>query len=311
MNRLDPRLQASVTQRLLTREHLARWSAEAFELAQQIARAPVTFTGGFSNTQVTLGVANEHEETAMVSVPLRLGAEQISVSLDEPALDTLAGLLERGATQSSVGQTLSLDAIEAILAGLLAPLDGLSVGTAAWDTGDASGGFCALQFDDAMLPVLGSVKALKALHAAMTSKADRLVAAPLSYLKLPTRTRFAVSVEELLGVIWLNADDIANLEPGGGVVLDAVWSHGRMIAGRRFVSTEHGWRVEPSLESAPVVVRSDHAVRALDDPALTGSMKRTGTLELVHGDAVIATGRLANIERKGAMLTVFVTDQVR
>ena len=310
MNRLDPRLQASAAQRLLTHEHLGNWSVDTFELAQMVARSPVTVTGGFSNVQITLNLAVEADDATVAAIPFRLGSEQITLSLHESALDALAGLLERGTEFANAGRTLSLDAIEAVLAGLLAPVDDLSVGAGSWNGPDASRHLCVLQFNDAVIPVQGSVRALRALHAAMTSKADRTIAAPLSYLRLPTRARMAVTVEEVLGLVSLTADDLANLESGGGVILDTVWPYARTIAGRRFVSAEQAWLLEEELNSAPVIVRSGHAIRALDDPALNSSVDRTDGLELVRGEEVIATGRLAAIERKGRLCTVFAIDQL-
>ena len=310
MNRLDPRLQASAARRLLTREHLVGWSVDTFELAQMIARSPVTVTGGFSNTQITLSLAMEADETAIAAIPVKLGSERMSLSLHESAIDALAALLERGTAPANAGRTLSLDAIEAILAGLLSPVGDLSIEAGSWNGTDASEDLCALQFNDAVVPVQGPIRALRALHAAMTSEADRLIAAPLSYLKLPTRARMAVTVEDALGLVSLTADDLANLESGGGVILDTVWPSGRTIAGRRFVSTEQGWRLEEELDSTSVIVRSGHAVRALDDPALNSSLGRTDGLELVRGEEVIATGRLAAVEHEGMLRAVFAIDQL-
>lgn len=315
MNRLDPRLESKTKSRLLDQAHLAAWSADGFAMARRLARAPLNVTGGIASTRLTLGLALQAAREAQIYVPLHVQGDIAVLALDAHTLDGLASLLER-TTSPGAGRTLSLDAVEALLAGLLAPLDLDGIGRA-WLPADedgtdltrASAALAALQFDTCDIPLLGSDAALAKVYDQVSAKMDRLVAAPLSYLKPTHQARAAVEVETLVGMAALSADERATLEPGGAVLLDAHWPIGRTSVGRRFVATGDGWRVDDCLDGDMLMVRSGTVVRGMDDPALQAPVPSTGLLELVEGQKIIATGHLATLPGDDDVQPIFVLDQ--
>ena len=312
MNRLDPRLETQTQSRVLGRAHLAGWSADGFEMARRLARAPLSVTGGIASTRLTLGLALQAPADAQIFVPLHVQSDSAVLALSDQALDGLAGLLERNTTPGA-GRTLSLDTVEALLAGLLTPLalDGIGRASLAEQNDElrASPAITSLQFEACDMPLLGTDAALSKVYDQVSAKMDRLVAAPLSYLKLTHQARAAVEVETLVGMAALSAEERAVLEPGGAVLLDAHWPGGRTSAGRRFVASENRWRVDDCLANDHVMVRSGTLVRSLDDPALNAPVPSTGLLELVDGQDVIATGRLTTLPEGDHLQPIFVLDQ--
>jgi len=312
VNRLDPRLESQVPLRLLDSRTLAGWSADGFAFARRLARAPVTITGGFANTQVILGLPSPDGEPPELVVPVHLDAVRVSLALGPAALDALAGRLGPEQGEGS-GATLSLDAVEAILAGLLAPLTQATMGRARAAAQDdrqaAQDAVAALQVDSATIPLLGSDTALERFREIMDAKADRLVAAPLSYLRAPSRTQLAVTVETLFGLVSLNAAEYAAMEPGGGMYLDTLWPDGRIVAGRRFAAQVSGWALERSLKGDALVLRSGHAIRSLEDPDLAAPVAASESLELVDGDDVIASGRLEIVRTEAGVRPILVLER--
>lgn len=314
MNRLDPRLETKTQSRVLDQAHLSAWSADGFAMAQRLAKAPLNVTGGIASTRLTLGLALQAPADAQIFVPVHVQADSAVLALNAQALDRLAGLLERDSTPAA-GRTLSLDAVEALLAGLLAPLALDGIGRA-WLAGDADAeaawtypAIAALQFEAYDIPVLGTDTALAKMYDQVSAKMDRLVAAPLSYLKSAHQARAAVEVETLVGMAALSAKERAALEPGGAVLLDAHWPSGRTCAGRRFVAGDDGWRVDDCLANNHVMVRSGTLVRGLDDPALNAPVPSKGLLELVEGQEIIATGHLATLPKGDDVQPIFVLDR--
>lgn len=295
MNQLDPRLETHHPARVLDSRTLESWSADGFALARRLARAPATVTGGFANTRLTLGLCAPSGKPPALVVPLHLNEATVTLALGPAALDALAGRLGPDQDEGS-GATLSLDAVEAILAGLLAPVALAGIGRASEasdeDRHAAGTAIAALAMESTTIPVLGSDGALAQLLEAMDAKADRLVAAPLSYLRAPSRTQLAVTVETLFGLVSLDAAERAALEPGGGVYLDTLWPEGRIIVGHRFVAQESGWAREAALTDETLALRSGLAIRSLEDPDLAAPLPTGENLELVDGDGVIASGRL-------------------
>lgn len=312
MNRLDPRLETRTQARVLDQAHLSSWSADGFTMAQRLARAPLCLTGGIASTRLTLGLTLPTSADAQVLVPVRIEGETPVLSLNEQALDSLASLLDRDSAPGS-GRTLSLDAIEALLAGLLAPLalDGIGRAWLAEHTDEplARPSPASLQFETCDMPVLGTDAALAKLYDQVSTKMDRLVAAPLSYLKPSHQARAAVEVEALMGMVALSEEERAALEPGGAAVLDAYWPNGRTCVGRRFVANADGWRIDDCLANSTLMVRSGTLVRGLDDPGLHAPVQSTGQLELVEGQDVIATGRLTTLPEGDHLQPIFVLDQ--
>ncbi|MEO0384973.1 MAG: hypothetical protein AAF234_15605 [Pseudomonadota bacterium] len=312
MNRLDPRLETKTQSRVLDQAHLSAWSADGFEMARRLARAPLSVTGGIASTRLTLGLALQDPTEAQIFIPLHVHGDTALLALNERALDSLASLLERN-TAPGAGRTLSLDAVEALLAGLLAPLalDGIGRASLAADAEAAwtRPTIAALQFEACDIPVLGTDAALAKVYDQVAAKMDRLVAAPLSYLKSTHQARAAVEVETLVGMAALNAEERAKLEPSGAVLLDAHWPSGRTSVGRRFVASEDGWRVDDCLANRYLMVRSGTLVRGLDDPALHAPVPSTGLLELVEGREIIATGHLASLSEGDDLQPIFVLDQ--
>lgn len=312
MNRLDPRLEAKTKSRVLGRAHLSGWSADGFAMARRLARAPLSVTGGIASTRLTLGLALQAPADAQIFVPLHVQSDSAVLALSDQALDGLAGLLERN-TAPGAGRTLSLDTVEALLAGLLAPLAQDAIGRA-WlaeegDAASASSAITSLQFEACDMPLLGTDAALSKVYDQVSAKMDRLVAAPLSYLKPTHQARAAVEVETLVGMAALSAEERAVLEPGGAVLLDAHWPSGRTSVGRRFVASENRWRVDDCLANDHVMVRSGTLVRGLDDPALHAPVPSTGLLELVEGQEIIATGHLTTLPEGDHSQPIFVLDQ--
>lgn len=314
MNRLDPRLETKTQSLVLDQAYLSSWSAYGFAMAQRLARAPLNVTGGIASTRLTLGLALQAPADAQIFVPVHVHADSAVLALNAQALDRLAGLLERDSTPGS-GRTLSLDAVEALLAGLLAPLALDGIGRA-WLAGDAEPeaastypAIATLQFEACDIPVLGTDTALAKMYDQVSARMDRLVAAPLSYLKSAHQARAAVEVETLVGMAALNAEERAALEPGGAVLLDAHWPSGRTSVGRRFVVSDDGWRVDDCFANNHVMVRSGTLVRGLDDPALNAPVPSTGLLELVDGQEIIATGHLASLPEIDNLQPIFVLDR--
>lgn len=312
MNRLDPRLETKTQSRVLDQAHLSAWSADGFAMAQRLARAPLNVTGGITSTRLTLGLALQAPADAQIFVPLHVQSDSAVLALSDQALDGLAGLLERN-TAPGAGRTLSLDTVEALLAGLLAPLALDSIGRAS--LAEQNDGLCAspaitsLQFEACDMPLLGTDAALSKVYDQVSAKMDRLVAAPLSYFKPTHQARAAVEVETLVGMAALSAEERAVLEPGGAVLLDAHWPIGRNSVGRRFVASGDGWRVDDCLDGDMLMVRSGTVVRGMDDPALNAPVPRTGLLELVEGQDVVATGRLTTLPEGDHLQPIFVLDQ--
>lgn len=312
MNRLDPRLETKTQSRVLDQAHLSAWSADGFAMAQRLARAPLNVTGGITSTRLTLGLALQAPADAQIFVPLHVQSDSAVLALSDQALDGLAGLLERN-TAPGAGRTLSLDTVEALLAGLLAPLALDSIGRAS--LAEQNDGLCAspaitsLQFEACDMPLLGTDAALSKVYDQVSAKMDRLVAAPLSYFKPTHQARAAVEVETLVGMAALSAEERAVLEPGGAVLLDAHWPIGRNSVGRRFVATGDGWRVDDCLDGDMLMVRSGTVVRGMDDPALQAPVPSTGLLELVEGQKIIATGHLATLPGDDDVQPIFVLDQ--
>ncbi len=311
MNRLDPRLDARSTSRVLDPGLLSHWSADGFALAQNLARAPLTVTGGFANTRLTLALPSGATEPAEVIVTLPVEGQMVELALSAAALDWLVGLLGRDQAPGA-GRTLSFDAIEALLAGLFAPLGFDGIGRAQLATANDSDrvaiALAVLHGEGATIPVLGADLALRAVHAQTAAKTDRLVAAPLSYLRAPDFVSPAVTVETIIGMVRLTAEERGALEPGGGVRLDTHWPDGLCSVGRRFVAEEGGWRVDACLSGAPLLVRSGVAVRPLDDPALGTALIEDGALELLDGDQLVATGHLVSLAEQGHPHPIFVLD---
>lgn len=315
MNRLDPRLETKTKSRVLDQAHLSAWSADGFAMAQRLARAPLSVTGGIASTRLTLGLALQAPADTQIFVPLHVQDDVAVLALSDKELDGLAGLLERN-TAPGAGRTLSLDTVEALLAGLLTPLASDGIGRA-WLAGDGDGvdaassspAVAALQFEACDMPLLGTDAALSKVYNQVSAKMDRLVAAPLSYLKPTHQARAAVEVETLVGMVALSAEERAVLEPGGAVLLDAHWPIGRNSVGRRFVASGDGWRVDDCLDGDMLMVRSGTLVRSLDDRALQAPVPRTGLLELVEGQKIIATGHLATLPSDDDVQPIFVLDQ--
>jgi hypothetical protein len=311
MNRLDPRLEARSTSRVLDPGLLSHWSAEGFALAQKLARAPLTVTGGFANRRLTLALPSGPPEPAEIVVPVPVDGQEVDLTLGASALDWLVGLL--GEEQApGVGRTLSFDAIEALLAGLFAPLGFDSIGRARIATTDdkdcVAGALAVLHGEGAAIPVLGSDAALHVFHERIAAKTDRLVAAPLSYLRAPGLVSPAVTVETIIGMVRLDAEERGALEAGGGVRLDAHWPDGLCCVGRRFVADQGAWRTDACLSGSPLIVRSAVAVRPLDDPALGTASIEDGALELLDGNQVVATGQLVSLAEQGQPHPIFVLD---
>jgi hypothetical protein len=311
MNRLDPRLETKSTSRVLDPGLLAHWSADGFALAQKLARAPLTVTGGFANTRLTLALPPAATEPAVIVVPLPIDSHEVALALSASALDWLAGLLDRDQAPGA-GRTLSFDAIEALLAGLFAPLgfDGMGRAqlAATGDNTSVASALAVLHGEGVAIPVLGTDVALQALHALIAAKSDRLVAAPLSYLRAPDFVSPAVTVETIIGMVRLDAEERSALESGGGVRLDAYWPGGLSTVGRRFVTDQSGWRVDACLSDRPMIVRAGMAVRPLDDPALATTSVDDGALELLDGDEVVATGHLVSLAEQDQPHPIFVLD---
>ncbi|MBO6676899.1 MAG: hypothetical protein JJ908_16290 [Rhizobiales bacterium] len=311
MNRLDPRLEARSTSRVLDSELLSRWSADGFALAQKLARAPLTVTGGFANTRLTLALPSGTPEPPDILVPVPVDGHEVEMAFSASALDWLVGLLDRDQAPGA-GRTLSFDAMEALLAGLLAPLNLGGIGRARLattsDNNDVASAVAVLHGEGTAIPVLGTDAALLAFHARIAAKTDRLVAAPLSYLRVPDFASPAVMVETLVGMVRLDADERGALEAGGGVRLDAHWPGGRCSVGRRFVADQEAWRIDACLSGDPLIVRSGMAARPLDDPALATTLIDDGALELLDGDKVVATGHLVSLAEQGQPHPIFVLD---
>lgn len=314
MNRLDPRLETRPQARVLDQSLLAAWTADGFALAQKLARAPLTANGGFASKRLTLGFPSRTVNQAAIVVPLHGPGGRVDLALSPSALDALVGLLGQGATADS-GRTVSLDALEALLAGLLAPLACGQVSRARLaDTHDAeraSKAWAALGLENTEIPVLGSDSALNALCDRIAAKADRLVAAPLSFLKSPPLGQAAVgvAVETLVGTVQLSQDERAALEAGGGVFLDAHWPDGRTCIARRFVAVDGQWRVDDCLSGDRLLVRSGAVVRGLDDPALGSAAPNLGLLELVDGQEIVATGHLVGTGQCDDPRLIFALDR--
>ena len=313
MNQLDPRLETQPPARVLDSNTLSAWSADGFALARRLARAPVTITGGFANTRLTLGLRAPDGEPPALGAPLLLDETRVTLALGPAALDALAARLGSDQGEGS-GATLSLDAVEAILAGLLAPLTLAGIGRAReasdQDRQAASIAIAALQVEAATIAVLGSDAALAVLLEAMHAKADRLVAAPLSYLRAPSRTQLAVTVETLFGLVSLNAAERAALEPGGGLYLDTLWPDGRTVVGRQFVALESGWAREYALAGDALALRGGLAIRSLEDPDLAAPLPAGESLELVDGDRVIASGRLETVRTDAGVRPILVLERI-
>ncbi|MFK7793693.1 MAG: hypothetical protein AB8B88_13605 [Devosiaceae bacterium] len=318
MNRLDPNLETRAHYRILSPGDVAHWTADDFALAVRIAHAPLTVTGGLTSTRIRLDLAPQNSpenlQPPVVSVPLNMADTKIHLHAAGDALDGLAGLLERGRQNEGAGATLSLDAVEALLAALLAPLDDVAVGQATWTDQHDPMPLCALHFDGVSFPLFGSSSALETFRKAFASKVDQLVAAPLSYLKDPSRERVAVESETVLGAVQVSAEEAQALEIGGGILLDSLWPQGRDVVAGRFAKLGDNWQLMEQQEGT-LHVRAGDGLMLLDQASdQTASQASTGPdgqhLELMDRERCVAHGYLTSIIRDDKMSPVFVVTQL-
>ncbi len=283
--------QQSVPVPVVDADHLADWSAEDFDLVARLARAPRVLIGGLGGQQVTLTCADPRRQPVEMAISLALPEGTLTALASAAALDGLVGLLEgSGTAQVGVGRTVSPDAVEAILAGLLAPLGLAGIGPAVAPKDHAKIGdhhpVVALEVNGTQLPLAGPTAALGALETHFATHS-----APLE----PVPERFAVALECVVGWVDLSDEELLRLEPGGGVVLDAVWPDGLTVVGRRFVAHGDAWRTETALANGALRLRAGRALRRLDDADLKEALEPHTVVELVGGETTLATGHLATV----------------
>ena len=320
MNRLD--LQAHLVarsegpRRILSQSDLARWSADEVALAIALARRPAWFVGGFGSTPVALRPLMKGElDPILAHVPLETADGLCTLHVGAPALDALAGLLTPQApVRRGLGRSMSLDALEAVLVALLGPVDGLTVGRAAWMEEPAHGASAALCVDGVSMPVWGASAALVSLYR-LVSAAGKAGSEALTDADTRRQTEadgIGVQAERLYGSVELTAMERARLELGGGLLLDSYWPSGLVAVGRRFTRSATGWRVLPELrKSKALVLRSHHGIQGLSDPDLGALPVSSRQLDLLDGHTVIATGRLVPAIVDDTETLVFRVDQLR
>ena len=316
MNQLDPAIRMETPQRLLSPGAMAGWSADLFALAVTLSRQPVAVTGGLCSARLTLTVENRDKLAPVAQIPLSIGTAQIRVLLDAEALDGLAARLEAPDADSvGAGTTLSLDAVEALVAALLAPVAEIMVGRADWVQLASGTAPLRLVADGTSLALAGDAAALQRLYETLHARTDRLVPGPLALAALPLDHRLAVDVERVVGHVALDETDRAALQVGGGVLPDHLWPNGLTLFGRRFVRQGNGWRcMTLATLDQGCLLRIAHDRRTLDDARLaspaSAARTATQTLELVGFDGVLATGRLVTARWRGADRQVFQIDRL-
>lgn len=309
-------LVPSRPERVLSQNDLSRWSADEFALAIALARRPARFMSGMNAQPVSLQPLMKSQlEPVLAHVPLETKDGACTLHLTAEALDTLAALLTPEVDDPrGLGRSLSLDALEAILVALLSPVDGLTVGRAAWMDDPAHGASAALSFASIAMPIWGASGALVALYrliAAAGMASPDLLAGTVAE-RLAQAEAIGVQAERLFGTVELSPQDRVALEVGGGIMLDTYWPNGTVALGRRFSKVGNGWRMLPDLrKSKALVLRSHHAIQALSDPELGYLPESTRQLDLLDGHTVIATGRLVPAVVNDSEALVLRIDELR
>ncbi|MBV6659254.1 MAG: hypothetical protein KI785_15935 [Devosiaceae bacterium] len=282
--------------KVLGTNDLTRWSADELGLAIALARRPASFVGGISGVRVALQPLLEHEiDPVLAHVPLETPDGHCTLHVSAEALDALAGLMSpHEKSVKGLGRSVSLDALEALLVGLLAPVDGLKVGRAAWIEEPVSGASAAIRFGTATMPVWGASAGLVTLYR-LIAATDRGLHSPALNPSTGSAAKETVGVqaERLFGQVELSPQERVALEVGGGILVDTVWPNGLVALGRKFVKVGGGWREMPNLRKGKaLVLRANHAIQALSDPELGLLPPSNRQLDLVDGHTVIGTGRL-------------------
>lgn len=303
MNQLDPQLGRALAQqtsleeaRRLLSADMTTWHSDDFALAITLCRQTAALGSGFGSGTLRFGLAAQmlRPESFQPVAHIELETEQgvCLLHLDGAALNTLAGLLLPGGDDLTAhpGAALSLDAIEALICGVLSPAPALAVGRADWEDGqslEARDALAALQMGSAAMPMSGLPEALEGLHAALLVGSTAAESPDLF-------TSTSVLVERLLGLARISMEERARLEPGGGITLDAIWPQGRICAGRSFWKEDTEWHDAPQLGEADILVlRRGSGVQRLDDPAL-GTLPASNTILLLDGEQPLASGRLVH-----------------
>lgn len=312
MNQLDTTITAdtSLMQDVTTLdpERLAHWDASDLSMAIALAKAPAAFRVGLGDSIGHLIVADGSLEETVVTFQLNAAGEPLALGLGQRALDVLVALLG-SETEPNSGSTLSLDAVEALCAALLSPLDEVEVGRADW--GHLAASHAAINLDDVCLPLMGTSAGVLAFQTAVIA-ANAALPAPFALMGQPLVQRLAVGTDRISAVVHLDQNERAELKPGSGIVLDTCWPVGRTLVGRRFVSAGGDWRVEQEMTTSPLLIRSSKQLQMLDELSLEMEVTDTGTtgLELVDGDQVIASGQIICVAMAGEPCMLFEIDQL-
>ncbi|MEM6712517.1 MAG: hypothetical protein AAF590_09575 [Pseudomonadota bacterium] len=322
MNRIDPSLTSDTTHILLSPDLLKRWSASDFALARRIAKGPVSIPSGLPPHRLELAPEPElrSAEPAVVWVPLTFEGVELCLAVSQHALDQLVHSLDPDVPIDGVGNTVSLDAIECLIAALFEPVGDVQMGYAHWVGEDNLGGKPApaplwqIVTGSTSLGLDANIADIARFFDSLSRErfVDTLAHAPLTVA--PTISRLAVTAETMLARVELAADEVERLEPGDGIRLDTVWPDGHALIGRRFVSlTDEHWTVEPAVSPTTYFVRSASTDWFFDSPhpdkaAVTD---KDFLLELVDMDGVVATGQLTNLESVASRpVTVFRIDRL-
>ena len=262
----------------------------------------------------------------VVSLPVQVGGQALTLSLSSAALDGLVHLLDRSQPLDGAGATLSLDGVESLLTALLAPLTSIRLDTAIWAASNTTslypldtGAAWRLEGEGFNLDVAGATDAVASLADLLAAHGEQRIAAPLSYLRAAAAERLAVPVEWMNGYTVLSPEALAAMVPGGAVTLDAFWPEPRTMVARRFIATAgpghewpERWQVEPVCGLDILFVRRAETVRLLDEPDLLGHPSGLGesdgeAVALVGPAGVIAHGRLRTLD---AMMPVFLIENM-
>ena len=312
MNQLDPSIQIDAAHRSLSPMAMHSWSANLFDLVVTLSRQPVAVTGGLCSARLALGVATSNQQGIIAEVPLSIGSTTLTLHLSADAVDGLAARLEGpGALPAGAGATLSLDALEALLAALLAPIPEILVGRASWVDGSDADAVLALTADETGLLLSGETTALRALYETLHARTDRMVSTPLAVAALPLDQRLTVDVEKIVGQVALNEVDLTALHAGAGILPDQLWPNGLTLIGRRFTLQDGSWQSQNvATQDGSCLLRVAKTKRTLDDPRLGAALPDDGPAELFGTSGVLATGRLVMADWQGEPRQVFQIDQL-